>query len=217
MASAAATKSRSTMGCAAPRVTRATLGMLVRPTASTISQPEGPSVEMATRVRRICGKARITSIALISTSSSSPREYAASRPTLIPRARPRSVDAVARTRIVRPPSRNRLQTSWPRWSVPNLAEPEGSWLGRPMKSAGPWGANSGPKTAVPATRITSASPIRVRPRPSAPRITPVGRRDWTSGGSCATSGLRTAISVSTPRSAGRLGREDARSFGGGTL
>src|ERR1700730_14317073 len=62
-----------------------------------------------------------------------------------------------------------------------------------MKSAGPWGAISGPNSAMPATRITSPSPIRVRPSASAPRMTPAGRFDWTRGGSCATSGLSTAM------------------------
>ena len=73
-ASAAATKSRSTIGCAAPRVTRATRGIVVRPTVSTISHDLGPTVAMATSASMICGKARITSIPRIRTSSSLPRE-----------------------------------------------------------------------------------------------------------------------------------------------
>ena len=73
-ASAAATKSRSTTGCAAPRVTRATRGIVVRPTASTISQDVAPSVVTATSASMICGNARITSIPRMSTSSSQLRE-----------------------------------------------------------------------------------------------------------------------------------------------
>jgi len=74
IASAAATKSRSTTGWAAPRVTLATRGMVVNPTARMMVTGFGPTVAIATRASMICGKARITSIPRIRTSSSQPRE-----------------------------------------------------------------------------------------------------------------------------------------------
>ena len=113
-ASAEATKSRATIGWAAPRVTRATRGSVVSPTARTISHGLGPTVAIATSASMICGKARITSMPRISTSSSQFREYAATRPTIAPRIRPKAVASTAITRISRPPHRNRLSTSWPR-------------------------------------------------------------------------------------------------------
>ena len=74
IASAARMKSRSTISTDAPRVTRATRGIVVIPTASTISHSFGPTVETATSASTIDGKARITSMIRMSTSSRSPRE-----------------------------------------------------------------------------------------------------------------------------------------------
>ncbi len=112
-ASAAATKSRSTTGWDAPRVTRATRGIVVSPTAPTMSQADGPSIEIATSTSMIWGKARITSMSRMITSSQSPLEYAASIPRVVPSTSPSAVANVARSRISAPPSRNRLHTSWP--------------------------------------------------------------------------------------------------------
>ena len=80
MDSVAATKSRSTTGCAAPRATRATRGAVVSAIATMISQLLAPSRLTATRASMICGKAMMTSIARISTSSRALRAYAATRP-----------------------------------------------------------------------------------------------------------------------------------------
>src|SRR5947207_4546722 len=69
IASAAWTKSRSTTSSEAPRVTRATRGIVVSPTTSTSSQSFGPIVATTTSARTIDGKARMTSIVRMSTSS----------------------------------------------------------------------------------------------------------------------------------------------------
>ena len=69
-ASAALTKSRSTTSWAAPRMTRATRGACVRPTAMTMSHSFGPRAETASSTRMICGKASSTSLPRMSTSSS---------------------------------------------------------------------------------------------------------------------------------------------------
>ena len=110
-ASAAATKSRSTIGCAAPRVTRATRGIVVSPTASTMQpRPAGRRVAIATSASMICGKARITSMARIRTSSSTLRGVGRDQADRRRRAtRPRAVASTAITRMLRPPHRNRLQ------------------------------------------------------------------------------------------------------------
>ena len=71
--SAAATKSRSTTDTAAPRTTRAMRGTVEIPTVRMMSVVEAPNMEMTINAEMICGRARITSIDLISTSSSLPR------------------------------------------------------------------------------------------------------------------------------------------------
>jgi len=73
-ASAAATKSRSTIGWAAPRATRATRGIVVRPTVRMRSHVVGPTVAIATSASMIWGKARMTSIARMRMSSRMLRE-----------------------------------------------------------------------------------------------------------------------------------------------
>ncbi len=74
IASVAPTKSRSTTGCAAPRATRATRGAVVRAIARMMIHVLGPTRLTATRASMIWGKAMITSIARIRTSSRALRE-----------------------------------------------------------------------------------------------------------------------------------------------
>src|ERR1700733_10807784 len=61
----ALTKSRSLMSSAAERATRATCGAWEMATASTISQIFGPRMLTSSRANTSCGKARITSTALM--------------------------------------------------------------------------------------------------------------------------------------------------------
>ena len=107
-------KSRSTMGCAAPRATRAIRGAVVRAMAATMTQACGPTMATATSASRICGSAMITSMPRIRVSSSALREYAATRPIAAPATSPSAVAMTAITRMLRPPYRTRLSTSCPR-------------------------------------------------------------------------------------------------------
>src|ERR1700736_2951671 len=95
----------------------------------------------------------------------------------MPSTSPRAVDAVASTRMVKPPCRKRLQTSWPIWSVPKRAPGTFVLLGVPTKSLPPCGATCGPINAMARMNSTSPKPIWVRRRRSAlRRSAPVGRR-----------------------------------------
>src|ERR1700736_979249 len=95
----------------------------------------------------------------------------------MPSTSPRAVDAVASTRMVKPPCRKRLQTSWPIWSVPKRAPGPFVLLGVPTKSWPPCGAMCGPMTAMARMKSTNPRPIWVRRRRSALRKSaPVGRR-----------------------------------------
>ena len=160
--SAACTKSRSTISSDAPRVTRATRGIVVTPTTSTSSQSFAPIVETTTSARTIEGKARITSIARMSTSSRNERAYAATRPIDTPSTRPRAVASSESPRIERPPQRNRLRTSRPRLSAPSRTAWEGCAYGTAANSVGECGAKNGPTSATPTSSATSRRPIFVR-------------------------------------------------------
>ncbi len=88
IACVARTKSRSTISSDEPRTTRAVRGIVVRPIVITSSERLGPTVAAATSVRTICGKQRMTSIVRIRRSSTRPRAYAATSPTMMPSPTP---------------------------------------------------------------------------------------------------------------------------------
>ncbi len=139
-ASAAATKSRSTTGCAAPRVTRATRGIVVRPTASTISQFFAPSVVIATSASMICGNARMTSISAHQHVVEAVARVGGDEPDEDAEHEAEDASRCAATASSwPPPQRNRLQTSWPMWSVPK-SRFDGRVLGWPTNAVGEWGA-----------------------------------------------------------------------------
>src|SRR6185437_9738452 len=74
IASADSTYSRWAMSAVTPRITRATCGTHASATMRTISHSLLPRIETKSRMSTICGKARITSIPRISTSSRRERE-----------------------------------------------------------------------------------------------------------------------------------------------
>jgi hypothetical protein len=74
IASADRTKSRSTTSTAAPRITLAARGTVVRPTATTRSHSFGPTVAASTSAKTICGSEMSTSMLRMRKSSSLPRE-----------------------------------------------------------------------------------------------------------------------------------------------
>src|SRR5262245_4641616 len=164
IASAARTKSRSTISTAAPRVIRAARGIVETPTARTSSHSLGPTVAASRSARTIAGSDRKMSIVRMSRSSSLPCEYAASRPMVMPSAMPSAVDRPESTRTDSPPYRSRLRTSRPRLSVPSQASLDGgangSWPSTPWSGA--YGATRRPKVAIPMSKSVMPSPIFVR-------------------------------------------------------
>ena len=67
-----------------------------------------------TSASRICGKASITSLSRMITSSHQPPAYAAITPMRVPSTMLSSVPSTAMTRISVPPYISRDSTSWPR-------------------------------------------------------------------------------------------------------
>ncbi len=200
-ASAALTKSRSTTCSAAPRITRATRGAVVMPTASTRSHSLGPSAATSSSAKRICGKARKMSATRISNSSTKPPAYAAVRPISTPSVTPRIVESTASPSTVRPPFRNRLRTSRPSRSVPSSAWLDGPLLSIPANAVGEWGANAGPTSAIRTISVTMPSPMRVRLSRRAERST-VSSWRWRSGATAPAGDSRaTAWVLTVPPSA----------------
>ena len=136
IASAARTKSRSTISSAAPRVD-ARDARRRRDADDEHEQPElradGRDGDEREHDR---GKARITSIARISTSSSQRARVRGDEADRRCRARGRAtVATIASPRTERPPQRKRLSTSRPRLSVPNVRSSDGAY-GAPTNSVG---------------------------------------------------------------------------------
>src|SRR5262245_378921 len=162
------------------------------------SQSLGPTVAASRSASTIDGSEMKTSIVRMRKSSSLPREYAASRPTVMPSDIPIAVETPESTSTERPPYRKRLSTSRPSVSVPSHASLDGGANGSSPSTpwSGSYGATSLPKTAMPTSSSVIPRPIFVRCCfQAAEKRTRSGPRRGPSSSTSSASASLTAMSV----------------------
>ncbi len=165
---AASMYSSSRSASTAARTLRATIGASGIATATTMAGGELPSAASVTLAKMTTGSARNASRPRETTSSTTPRRYPQTSPTVVPAIVASSAAAGARNRISRPPSITRTNESRPSESVPNQCAADGGASACSGSVArGSFVASSGPKVAHSTQNPTIAMPAtNVRERNS---------------------------------------------------
>ena len=130
------------------RAVRAKIGIDTTPTAMMTFCVLAPRMATIASAKTMSGKLSITSIARMTSASNQPRRQAAITPSGTPTRNAKATPPTPTPSVARAPSRMRLKTSRPSWSVPNQCSADGGFsVWAKFCLNGSSGASMGPKMA----------------------------------------------------------------------